>query len=88
SSANLSGFSLFILFSQPVRLAPCAVTTRTHYREFSEAGNSFFKKKIRLLNSTAKPLVIRSYQQFYPQAIFSHKFSMSNANVCVIIIPK
>ncbi|EPM2930692.1 hypothetical protein ACTLGO_003531, partial [Proteus mirabilis] len=46
SSANLSGFSLFILFSQPVRLAPCAVTTRTHYREFSEAGNSFLKKNV------------------------------------------
>ncbi|MDU6125459.1 MAG: hypothetical protein E6654_16965, partial [Proteus mirabilis] len=46
SSANLSGFSLFILFSQPVRLAPYAVTTRTHYREFSEAGNSFLKKNV------------------------------------------
>ncbi|MEY8502796.1 hypothetical protein AALC12_10760, partial [Proteus faecis] len=42
-------FHFFSLFSQPVRLAPCAVTTRTHYREFSEAGNSFFKKNVRLL---------------------------------------
>ncbi|MDM3868891.1 hypothetical protein QF204_11955, partial [Proteus faecis] len=84
-SVYFQGFSLFSLFSQPVRLAPCAVTTRTHYREFSEAGNSFFKKKNRLLNSTAKPPLIRTYQQFYPQNIFLHKISMSNANVCVII---
>ncbi|MDM3598796.1 hypothetical protein, partial [Proteus mirabilis] len=78
SRANLLGFSLFILCAQPVRLAPGAVTTRTHYREFSEAGNSYFKKKIRLLNSTAKPLDKRRYQQFYPQAIDSHKYSKTN----------